>query len=43
MEAGFIAFHILSSENRLVRFKLWWNEDVQSLESLKDGIIGLSE
>lgn len=43
MEAGFMAFHILSSENRLVHFKLWWNEDLQSLGSLKDGIIGLSE
>lgn len=43
MEAVFIASHILSSENRMVFFKLWWNEDLQSLDSQKDGIIGLSE
>lgn len=43
MEAVFIAFHILSGANRPVCFKLWWNEDLQSLDSEKDGIIGLSE
>lgn len=43
MEAVFIASHILNSENRMVFFKLWWNEDLQSLDSQKDGIIRLSE
>lgn len=43
MEAGFVVFHILNSENALVHFKLWWHEDLQSLEGIKDGIVGLSE
>lgn len=43
MEAILIISRVLSSENRLISFKLWWNEDLQSWDRQRDGIIGLSE